>query len=182
MKQVLYFSIGAAVGGLVGWYLTKRHYESFIDEEIEEVKERYKEDNEEEHERKIYKKRLDTLGYAPKLSNDIEVDEYVKDEVEEDLKVTNPFPGERVDVPYTITPDEFLNSEEGVFDKETITYYAGNGELVSDADEILMIPDTIGYESLENFGEYEENTVFVRNEKLGMDFEVVRVEGSYEPQ
>jgi hypothetical protein len=180
VKQILYFSAGLALGGLVGWYLTKRHYENLIDDEIEEVKEAYKEDIEEVRDNirdnKIYRAKVRNLGY---IDNGVDSPEdyYIKDEVDEELRVTNPFPGEPADSPYTIGPDAY--NDDMIFDKQTITYYAGNDALVTDEDEVLYINDTIGRESLDKFGEYEEDTVYVRNEKLGMDYEVVYFDGCY---
>jgi len=185
LKQILYFSIGAALGAVTAWYLTKRHYETFIDDEIEEVKERYRDEHQEENDRKTYQAKVRTLGYVEPVTvrngSDNGEDYILKDDVEEELRVTNPFPGERADIPYTIGPDAYAEEYVGTFDKETITYWAGNDMLVTDADEILEINDTIGRENLEKIGEFEENTVFVRNERLGMDFEVVCMEGTYEP-
>lgn len=191
MKQILYFSLGAASGALVAWYLTKRRYEGIIDEEIEEVKERYKEDAEETEisERKLYRAKVRNLDYIsdeptvePVPMNEELLDENgVIDEIEKDLEVSDPFPGEKVNYPYTIGPEAYLEEYDGVFDKETITYWAGNDTLVTDADEILQVNDTIGRDNLKKVGEYEEGTVFVRNERLGMDFEVIFKEGNYEP-
>ena len=182
MKQILYFSLGAASGALIAWYLTKRKYEAIIDEEIAEVKEAYKEDTEvcdNTQGKKTYRAMVRNLDYIsdegkikPVPMNEDLLDENgVIDEVER----------EKSRIPYVIGPDAYFNELSNVFDKETTTYYAGNDTLVTESEEVLMIPDTIGRESLDHFGEYEEGTLFVRNERLGMDFEVVYSEGSYEP-
>ena len=183
MKQILYFSLGAAIGSGIAWYFTKRYYKQMLTDVMEDVDE-YKEDVEKEvfgeyeYNKRVYKKRIDTLGYGNVVNDE---DTYIKDEVEEELETTNPFPGERVNTPYVIGPDDYHEDESGVFDKETTTYYEGNDVLVTESDEVLEINDTIGRESLQHFGDYESDTVYVRNERLGMDFEVVYSEGCYEP-
>ena len=40
-------------------------------------------------------------------------------------------------------------------------------ELVEDVD------NTVGYDSLERFGEYEDDVVYVRNDRLKSDFEIL---------
>lgn len=184
MKHILYFSFGAAIGAVTAWYLTKRYYTQIVDDVMEDVNSFTEEVVNKEENKKIYKEHVYTLGYAQrKIEEEPENpdDYYIKDEVEEELETSNPFPGERVETPYIIGPDEYHEEGSGVFDKETITYYAGNDVLVTDTDEVLEINDTIGRESLEHIGEYESDTVYVRNERLGMEFEVVCVDGAYEP-
>lgn len=187
MKQVLYFCLGAVVGGALGYYLTKRYYEGLIDDEIESVKEAYKESEDSEAR---YKKAVEAMkeygapggSYNNAERLDLEErtdDEFLDDETVEDI---NPFPGEKVDEPYVITPDSYHEEFTDVVDKETLTYWAGSDTLVTDEDEELVIEDMVGRECLGRFGEYESDTVYVRNERLGMDFEIVYMEGEYNPE
>lgn len=86
------------------------------------------------------------------------------------------------DTPYIITVDEFMNNEEFSFDQITITYFEGDDTLVDEREEI--IPDvlrTIGGDTLMRFGEKsnDPNIVYVRNERLRTDFEVVKDQGKY---
>lgn len=95
--------------------------------------------------------------------------------------------------PKIITPEEFtaevseyneMTNEYEVepYDKITLTYYEIDDVLVDDTDgrqEIVDVEDTIGSEALTRFGEYESNVVYVRNEKLGADYEVIREHLSY---
>lgn len=180
MKQILYFSLGAVSGGFLGYWLTKRHYESFIDDEIESVKEAFEEDKEVEKTKKVYTAKVRTLDYAmPEKEEEEDIDILEQAEVDE-TDLIDETPSERAEYPYTIGPDTYYE-EHPIFDKETLTYYSTNDYLVTESDEVLDINDHIGRENLEKFGEYEENTLFVRNDKLGMDFEVVYVDGEYEP-
>lgn len=183
MKHVLFFFAGAAVGGALGYYITKNHYEKLIDEEIESVKEAYSSEkvarplDDRDISTKKYKNKLENLGY---ISREVIEDRDFDDkEVQEEEE--NPCPvEERSDEPYTISPDQFNNEMIGVFDKETLVYWAGNDTLMTeDQEQIEDIDLTVGVNSLEKFGEYESDTVYVRNEKMGTDFEIILEEGNY---
>ena len=184
MKQLLCFSLGAAVGGLLGYCLTKRYYENLIDDEIDAAVasyERAAEDRDEERYQRA-KEAMKEYGIPGGNYNNVErLDLEERTDVDEELEVkdVNPFPGEKVDYPYIITPEAYHEEFTDVVDKETLTYYAGNNVLVTDEDEVLEIEDIIGSDSLEHFGEYESDTVFVRNERLGTDYEVIYMEGDY---
>jgi hypothetical protein len=180
MKQILYFLGGAAAGAALTYFFTKRYYEGIIDDEIASVKEAYQDEHVEHDDGdkvvKKYHNIVKGLDYVDEVDDLVSVD---VDEETGEVVPENPFPGEPSEYPYVIEPDTY-HDENGIFDKETLTYYDGNDTLVTDEDEVLDINSTIGRENLDRFGEFEDSTVFVRNEKLGMDFEVVYVEGEYE--
>lgn len=79
-----------------------------------------------------------------------------------------------VDKPYMITPDQFVN-EYPFFDKITLEYFE-DGILANALSEEIIedIDRAIGVKSLEKFGEFEEDVVFVRNEMESTDYEVIR--------
>jgi hypothetical protein len=179
MKQVIIFSLGAAIGGFVGYVMTKRYYETFIDDEIESVKEAYSEYDKKSEER--YQRAKEAMKeYGVPGGNYSNVERLDLEEKPEEVdEEPVPFPEERSDIPYVISPDSFHDEFVDVLDKETLTYFAGSDTLVTDEDEVLEIEDIIGRDALEHFGEYESDTVFVRNERLGADYEVVYTEGVY---
>lgn len=80
------------------------------------------------------------------------------------------------EIPYKISTDEFMDDDLG-FDKVTLTWFAGDNTLIDENEE--PIPDvmrTVGEDNLLRFGEDSDDndTVFVRNERINTDFEVVR--------
>lgn len=93
--------------------------------------------------------------------------------------------------PYVITPEEYdanqtILNEHGeeikvkLYDQICLTYYEGDDRLVDDmSGEVLDIDETVGTAALGRFGEYKVNTVFVRNEHLGADYEVVLEKAAY---
>jgi hypothetical protein len=85
--------------------------------------------------------------------------EYVEREVDDVIK------------PYVISPDEF--GEIDGYAEITLTYYA-DGYLTDDQDELVEDVDgTVGYKSLEHFGDYEDDAVHVRNDNLKADYEIL---------
>lgn len=98
--------------------------------------------------------------------------------VETSGKFTSPVP--REPGPYVITDDEYNDGEVG-YTQVTLTYYAGDDTLSDENDSpIFEVDQTIG-DALSRFGENsgDENTVFVRNTRIELDFEVVRSPGKY---
>lgn len=84
-------------------------------------------------------------------------------------------------IPYTITYEEYYEDFKG-HDKKTITYYEGDDTLTDERDRpIDDIERVIGRESLNYFGvrSKDKNIVHVRNERLEIDYEIVKDERDY---
>ena len=73
---------------------------------------------------------------------------------------------------YVISPEEFGESE---LPSESLTYWADG--IVTDEANCVMdeddIEETIGSDALNHFGEYEDDSVFVRNETLDKEYEIL---------
>lgn len=186
MKGLIIFAVGGIAGGIAGYFICKSKYEKLIEEEIESVKESYKvkygenkegKDGENKEgkddndilnsinavERADFEDRLGKLGYTTSLNND---------EEEEDIA-----PVEAEDSPYYISPDEY--GEVNGFGKETLVYYEDSGDLINESEERIDISVNVGEDFINHFGEYETDAVFVRNERIGMDYEVLMEHTSY---
>ena len=73
--------------------------------------------------------------------------------------------------PYIITPDEFGEFDD--YETISLTYYA-DGVLTDDMDEpIEDVDGLVGVDSLSHFGEYEDDSVFVRNDRMKADYEIL---------
>lgn len=174
LTGIFAFVAGAAVGAATSWYVAKNKYERLAQEEIDSVKEAFcgivsneeteecpeePEDSEDPQDSQeeicVYEGLIDGLGYT----------DYNGNEEEDDLKIR------ATKKPYVIPPDEFAELEDyGVC---SLTYYADK-VLADELDEMVEdIEDTIGFESLAHFGEYEEDSVFVRNDRIKCDFEIL---------
>lgn len=85
------------------------------------------------------------------------------------------------DAPYVLDIDEFMNSEVG-YTNMTVTYFVQDGVLVDESDDIIEdIENWVGHYNLNRFGHRsnDQRIVYVRNERLEFDLEVIRDEGSY---
>ena len=83
--------------------------------------------------------------------------------------------------PYVITHDEYFQAELE-YENISLTYYEEDDTLVNENDTPISDVDVhIGDESIVRFGHgsKDPNIVYVRNDRLQTDFEVVRSTGSY---
>ena len=88
----------------------------------------------------------------------------------------------RPDRPYILEHDEFYESE---YQAVTLTWYEGDEVLADEKDEhIPDIDKVVGEDNLLRFGagSRDPNIIYVRNEKLEVDFEIVKNDGSYMEQ
>lgn len=176
INKIVIFTAGVAIGVAASWKFFENKYKKIAQEEIDSVKEVFsrkekteKEEAakpEEEDEAEVddqevveYSKVINNLGYSKEIAND------------EKGGVTV------ARAPYVIPPDEF--GEDPEYGTESLTYYA-DGVLTDDFDhEIEDVESMVGEESLTHFGEYEEDSVFVRNEEHKTDYEILRDERKF---
>lgn len=86
--------------------------------------------------------------------------------------------------PYVISLAEFQENEEGN-EQQTLQYYQGDDVLCDSRDEPIDAVDyTVGDDNLVRFGHGSEdaNVVYIRNERLDTDFEVLRSPGHYQKE
>lgn len=196
--NVLVFAVGAAIGSAVTYFTMKPKYERMIQEEVNAFKKDFVEcmvdiqtateeetEDDEEDERPSEVTRTSHINWAEledlNEEEDFEPDEEDLAEYAEIVKQYNNEEGGAKAVaknPYVISPYDF--GELDGYKQISLTYYADDiledddGEIVRDADEL------IGVGSLNTFGEYEDDSVFVRNERLQVDFEILRDYRTYE--
>ena len=73
--------------------------------------------------------------------------------------------------PVVISPEDLYDVDYPVV---TLIYYA-DGVLTDDNDNIIEdIDDIVGEESLNTFGKYEDDTVYVRNDRTKCNYEILR--------
>jgi lipopolysaccharide export system protein LptC len=175
------FVLGVAVGSVVTWRYVEKKYEQIAQEEIDSVKEvfsrreteftenteaRIKADNAKEKPSVIeYAARLREQGYTNYSDMADEKPEEVKEE------------SMSIDKPYVIAPEEFGDLDD--YETISLTYYADQ-ILADDNDEIVDdVEDVVGFDSLNSFGEYEDDSVFVRNDRLKCDYEILLDQRKY---
>ena len=170
LAKTLIFIAGAAIGSAITWKLTKTKYERIAQEEIDSVKEvfskRHVEDTQDE---KI------STGSGSVVPEDMTVGEYLKIISDQDYANNNERKEELDSMgfkkPYVIKPEEY--GEADGYDMVSLNYYA-DGVLTDDWDvPIENIEYMVGEDFADHFGEYEEDSVFVRNDSLKAEFEIL---------
>ena len=165
--NVLMFAVGAAIGSAVTWKLVKTKYERIANEEIESVKEVFSRRNKKEKEPEEIEHGTvaHTLETKP---DDVSKYEAMLEELKYNEKGENDM--KNAD-PYVISPDEFAELDD--YQTVSLNYYA-DGVVADDIDEVVEnVGGLIGWDSLNHFGEYEDYSVFVRNDALKTDFEIL---------
>ena len=193
-RGIMIFAAGAALGGLATWIVTKSHYEKVCQQEIErrwekisgnssrtaKVKVTIEEDPvaEEMHNRnedlvrQTETYRDMTRDYTSYYGNPNDI--FEAEAVEREHPTES-----RFRPPYEIEAEEAGYGES----LNTVTYYMKDEVLADDiTSEALSIADTIGVEGLKLRLESDEEAVYIRNEKIGLDYEVLIKDGSYEEE
>ena len=189
MKNLLCFVSGAAIGSVVTWKLIEKKYKDLADEEIESVIETFKnrkpritKDEVKETVEKVINKYkepkeiVEDIVTAERYSieNEKEIDE--DDESNYTVNVDN---DDEVITPYVITPEEF--GEYNEYGTKTLTYYADN-VLTDEIDNPITSEEMItmiGPDALDHFGEYEDDSVYIRDEMNEMDYEILKSEKKF---
>ncbi len=83
------------------------------------------------------------------------------------------------DEPYIIHVDEFVSDEMGWDSQSTITWYEGDQILTDTHDTPIYNPTSVVGELRFGHGSKDPNVVYVRNEKLQAEYEILRDEGNY---
>lgn len=174
VKMIFAFVLGAAAGSAVTWKLIKTKYEQIAQEEIDSVK-------------AVYSKKKDELRSTPELPDEAKDPQYTEEETEEYENLAEAYGSDEEeeggcesmpnDEPYVISPEEF--GEKDGYETVTLTYYADD-ILTDDADQpIHDVEDTVGSDALTRFGEYEDDTVYVRNDARKCDYEICADDANY---
>lgn len=165
------FLLGMGIGAYVTYMYVKDMYAEIAQEEINSVKEAYikKTKNlqrdvitEDEKKEKVdeAKNKPDISEYAAKLkengyTNYSEISQEDND----------------VEVPYVIAPEDYGENDE--YETISLTYYS-DGVLTDEDDEVITNPGKlVGEDFVSHFGDYEDDSVFIRNDDRKIDFEIL---------
>lgn len=198
LKTLCVFAGGALVGAAATYFAVKTKFEKIANDEIQEIREFYKDKSEKEIEiieknavsRYQHEQDMEELRNKEDFEpTEEELDEYRKQvekynhpeyadalvrkrelqiKEQEEQKEMT----EEFDKPYyIIKPDQM--GETG-YDSVTLTYYA-DGILCDELDNVIdedEIEERIGMEALVNIGLYDPDIIHVRNEYLEIDYEI----------
>lgn len=191
LSSAIGFVIGVAIGAVTTWQLTKKIYEQISNDEIASVKEVYAKKMEqidghnsetvtENSDESDDSNEEDMMHYAQLLKKESYFNYSNSDETavsNANIPLSKQISDEENIKPYVISPDDFGVDEE--YDRIALTYYSDN-ILADDNDEqVVDIDNLVGLESLESFGEYDDDVVHVVNDRLKTYFEISRDERTY---
>lgn len=188
LSNALFFTVGAAIGSFIAWRLVEIKYRRISSEEINEIREYYA--NKEQYNNILASKKYKTLD---EVCGDVDISEkdrvYTANKIdvteEEKLEVVDLDEYESFDEfeeegegegcddgPRVISPAEFAVVDD--YDAVSLVYYRDGiladdwGNIIKNADEI------VGSDFASHFGQYEDDTVYVRNSELKTDYEINR--------
>ena len=173
VRGSLFFISGAAIASFITYKVVEKKFKDIADEEIESVKTMY--------ERKLEK--------AKTKQNEENVVEEKTETAEDNVdSIINPYSSLVTDLGYSnnkkeekedmvvnynievIPPEDF--GEYG-YKCESLTYYADKVLTLDDDTKIHAVENFVGPNALNTFGEYEDDSVFVRNHDMKTDFEIL---------
>lgn len=174
-KKLFTFAIGALIGSVATWMYLKPKYEKQLKEDIDSVKESFgrlygndDQDTEDSTNKDnivktdaIYKPSPEDLKTLKKTISENGYKDYTHKKEEEN---------EDMNEPYVISPEEY--DELGYYTQSLIYW---RDKVVTDDDGNIVddYEDHIGSDALNHFGEYEDDSVFVRNDLEQVDYEIL---------
>lgn len=179
--KMFIFAAGVVVGTAATWFGAKRYWQQVADDEIESMKEWLARRVEEQDKKQgrtpdpeanpvspskkpdlmEYAAMVKELGYTDYSRTNEKQEEPEKEEVDEWMD----------DKVYVIKPEIF--GEEDGYEEASLTYYS-DGVLCDEQDNVIedvgsmVVPDFAEY-----FGVYEDDAVYVRNEHVKTDYEIL---------
>lgn len=201
--KIFLFTVGAAIGSAVTWKLVKTKYEQIAQEEIDSVKEEYAnlmqsmkdklkgsvvkndeedvEDDDEDYpdddDRELTEKEQAQIDYYKLTSKYRSKDAAEENNEEGDNGDEDEEEVPYINGPYVISADDFNSSPPG-YNAQPLDYFA-DGILADSWGVQLDIEETIGEDSLDHFGEDQDDILYVRNERNEIDYEVTRDPRTY---
>lgn len=184
MKSILTFIAGLAIGVGVTYVIQKNRYEEMVKEEIDDLRDHMK-----EKKTKVSSEYGDTCDDKKETEECDFNEERLKREVEyeHELKKHNYTSNddsetEKFNAPYVVTPEEFASLSGW----EVISYNYYDDDIIANDDNEELDEENISWtlgmsteEVQAQFGIYEDDSVYVRNEQLKTDFEILRQNENY---
>lgn len=192
LSTTLAFLAGGVIGGASVWYVVKERYAELSEQDIASAKNAFHarekalmdkiaaleeqlsgEDDQETPQTVLAANKNQEKGeiteYAQKVQAAKNYTKYSQ------TVVPKPEPP-AVEAPYIISPDEF--GELDGYAQISLTYF-DDGILADEKGVIVDEPEEIVGDALEHFGEYEEDSVFVRSDLRRCDYEILKDLRSY---
>lgn len=194
LGTALAFLVGAAVGGAAAFTVLQKHYEDAVEQDISSTKDAFRKREQklmdELAELKEYKRLHEdsdepaetetpqTIVASGKHQDKGDISDYAKmvNRVQYSRTSVPKPPEHDIEAPYVISPEEF--GEMDGYTQISLTYF-DDGILSDENGVIIDEPEEIVGDALNHFGEYEEDSVFVRSDPKRCDYEILRDLRSY---
>ena len=161
IKGLIIFAAGAGIGAFVAWKVAQKKFNEDFEKEMESVKRVYSERANNKKTKGPVKKE----GHEEKEKLVTLVKEFGYSEVKKDES-----PKEDNDI-YIIDDDEFVTGAPE-YEKVTITHYA-DGYFTDEQDIFIEGEALVGAHTLDDIADGFDGVVYVRNEYLSTDYEVL---------
>lgn len=193
LGTVIAFLAGTAIGGMAAWRVANERYAKISEEDILSVKEAFR-----NREQKL-KDEIEELKSKLEVTECLEEEEKVpstilstnehqdKGDINEYVRMVNrtkyahtSVPQKEdhsVEAPYVISPKEF--GEMDGYTQISLTYFEDDDILSDENGVIIDDPEEIVGDALNHFGDYEEDSVFVRSDPKRCDYEILKDLRSY---
>lgn len=190
LNKIFIFITGAALGSVVTWKVLQKRYNERINEEMTEFKKAQRDESmekleqmhadlvEKKEEVEAHEATLKVDENGPALTKHIENWETTSKHYRGILE-NEGYSDDDAPAPYVIPPEEFGNDADE-YDLISLNYYE-DGVLADDWDDVIEDVDrVVGKDSLTHFGEYEDDSVYVRNDRLKCEYEILLRVGKFE--
>lgn len=193
LGTVIAFLAGTAIGGMAAWRVANERYAKISEEDILSVKEAFR-----NREQKL-KDEIEELKSKLEVTECLEEEEKVpstilstnehqdKGDINEYVRMVNrtkyahtSVPQKEdhsIEAPYVISPEEF--GEMDGYTQISLTYFEDDDILSDENGVIIDDPEEIVGDALNHFGDYEEDSVFVRSDPKRCDYEILKDLRSY---
>lgn len=174
LNKVLWLTAGAVIGAAVASKYFKTKYERIAQEEIDSVKRAFSESRQSESD-----DAEEIIETVSEPDPDATVEAYEQLIIEQgysadgsDTAKSSRKEVKGVSKPRVISPAEFDTLDD--YEVYSLTYYA-DGVLTDEQNNpVEDIEALVGRDSLTHFGEYEDDSVHVRNDAMMCDFEILK--------
>lgn len=193
LGTVIAFLAGAAIGGAAAWRIAGERYARMSEEDILSAKQAFRAREEKlKEELEALRSELDDAGEdtekedepstvlaAGRNQDKGDINDYAR--MVNRIKYAQPPAPRRedhpVEAPYVISPEEF--GEMDGYTTVRLTYFEEDDILSDENGVVVDDPEEMVGDALNHFGEYEEDSVFVRSDPKRCDYEILKDLRSY---
>ena len=174
---IVSLAVGALIGSAAAWIFAKKYYEKISKDEIDSVKKEFSKMRNASIETSDHEEKNNDISSLRDTSDKIEPYNYTdhSKKEEQDISVKEV---QNVNDPYVISPDEY--GEYMDYEQVSLTYFRDG--VLADEDTLEVIDDiagTVGEDFADHFGEYEDDSVHIRNDVARCEYEILADLRSY---